>query len=172
MSNQGFITLEAPGRFAPFYRSPPFFQLANPHKGARSAYFRPHLTAAVVAVQDLELGLSHRPTGITSTAMISALVLLFILKGPPFKGGNCPNQSPKKVNSRYLWPLRHLSRVMRRNGLTNQKTITIENIIHKWTQDKEAVFSSQRAAGGLKPTIMQLSSAERAAAACERVKRA
>ena len=107
MSNQGFITLEAPGRFAPFYRSPPFFQLANPHKGARSAYFRPHLTAAVVAVQDLELGLSHRPTGITSTAMISALVLLFILKGPPSKGGNCPNQRPKKsiLDTCDLWDI-------------------------------------------------------------------
>ena len=50
----------------PFYQWRPFFELANPPKSARRAYFRPHLTAVV---QDLELGLSHKPTAITITEM-------------------------------------------------------------------------------------------------------
>jgi len=40
------------------------FEPANTHKGARGAYFRPHLTALV---QGLELELSHKPTAITFT---------------------------------------------------------------------------------------------------------
>ena len=72
-----------------------FFELANPHKGLQSAYFRPHLTAVV---EDLEPGLSHKPTAITITemhAMISKHVLIFTfndgenhkksIKGPKLK---------------------------------------------------------------------------------------